>query len=203
MKITIAILILAICGVCVSRLAAQGATATILGTITDATGAAVPEASVQVRNVGTGLTQSVTADGQGRFRVPDMGVGEYELQASKTGFSTVVHKGITLTVGAQSVIDFSLPVGQQQQTVTVEGQVSQVETTNAAITTYTSEQQMRELPLNGRNFEQLIQLAPRRFNGVTMPCKDGRLNIRSQEGGPKDRLSCSTTRICRASGTTA
>src|SRR5712691_9023126 len=160
MKITIAILILAICGVCVSRLAAQGATATILGTITDATGAAVPEASVQVRNVGTGLTQSVTADGQGRFRVPDMGVGEYELQASKTGFSTVVHKGITLAVGAQTVVDFSLPVGQQQQTVTVEGQVSQVETTNAAISLSTDTKLMHELPLNGRNFEQLIQAAP-------------------------------------------
>src|SRR5258708_5820755 len=86
---------------------------------------------------------------QGRYRVPDLGVGQYEVQASKTGFSTAVHKGITLTVGGQSVVDFALPVGQQQQTVTVEGQVSQVETTTAAITTFTSEQQMRELPLNG------------------------------------------------------
>jgi hypothetical protein len=160
MRGKIAILILGICGVCASRLAAQGATATILGTVTDATGASVPEAAVQVRNVRTGVTQSVTGDGQGRFRVPDLGVGEYEVQASKAGFSTVVHRGITLAVGAQIVVDFSLPVGQQQQTVTVEGQVSQVETTNAAIATYTSEQQMRELPLNGRNFEQLIQLAP-------------------------------------------
>ncbi len=72
----------------------------------------------------------------------------------------VVHKGITLTVGAQAVVDFSLPVGQQQQTVTVEGEATVVETTNAAVGTSTSEQQMRELPLNGRNFEQLIQLAP-------------------------------------------
>src|SRR6266446_2554658 len=159
-KILMAVLLLGFAGVCVGRLAAQGATATILGIVTDATGAAVPEAAVQVRNVGTGITQSVTADGQGRFRVPDLGVGDYEVQASKTGFSTVVHRGVTLTVGAQTVIDFSLPVGQQQQTVTVEGQVSQVETTNAAISTFTSQEQMRELPLNGRNFEQLIQLAP-------------------------------------------
>jgi hypothetical protein len=72
----------------------------------------------------------------------------------------VVHKGITLAVGSQTVVDFALPVGQQQQTVTVEGEATAVETTNAAIGTYTSEQQMRELPLNGRNFEQLIQLAP-------------------------------------------
>jgi carboxypeptidase family protein len=159
-KILIALSLLGVAGVCVERLAAQGTTATVLGTVTDASGAAVPEAAVQVKNVNTGITQSVSADGQGRFRVPDLGVGDYEVQASKTGFSTVVRRGITLTVGAQSVVDFSLPVGQQQQTVTVEGQVSQVETTNAAISTFTSEKQMRELPLNGRNFEQLIQLAP-------------------------------------------
>jgi hypothetical protein len=144
----------------VSRLRAQGASATILGTVTDMSGAAIPNAMVQVKNTGTGVTQSVAADAQGRFRVPDIGIGDYEVQASQTGFSTVVHKGITLAVGSQTVVDFALPVGQQQQTVTVEGEVSAVETTNAAIGTYTSEQQMRELPLNGRNFEQLIQLAP-------------------------------------------
>ena len=141
----------------------QGATATILGNVADASGAAIPDANVQVRNVGTGATQVVAADAQGRFRVPDLIVGEYEVQVSKVGFSTVVRKGITLTVGSQEVVDFSLPVGQQQQTVTVEGEASQVETTNASVATFTSEQQMRELPLNGRNFEQLIQLAP----GVT------------------------------------
>jgi hypothetical protein len=160
MKFKIAIAILGIWGIYAGRLAAQGATATILGTVTDASGAAVPAAGVQVRNVETGVTQTVTADGQGRFRVPDLGVGEYEVQASQTLFSTVVHRGITLTVCAQTVVDFSLPIGPQQETVTVEGQVSQVETTNASISTFTSQQQMRELPLNGRNFEQLIQLAP-------------------------------------------
>jgi hypothetical protein len=154
------LLLLGTYGAAVNQLWGQGATATILGTVTDPSGAAIPDASLQARNVGTSVAQTVTADAQGRYRVPDLGVGQYEVQASKTGFSTVVHKGITLTVGGQTVVDFSLPVGQAQQTVTVEGQVSQVETTNAAIGTYTSEQQMRELPLNGRNFEQLIQLAP-------------------------------------------
>jgi len=154
----IAILAVSVCAV--RRLDAQGATATILGTVTDASGAAVPDTNVQVKNTATGASQTSTSDAQGRFRVPDLGVGEYEVQASKMGFQTSVHKGITLAVGSQNVVDFSLQVGQQQQTVTVEGEVSAVETTNAAIGVYTSEQQMRELPLNGRNFEQLIQLAP-------------------------------------------
>ncbi len=159
----LAAMLFGLCGLGVVRLAAQGATATMLGTVTDASGAAVPDAMVQVKNVATGIAQSATSDAQGRFRLPDLGVGDYEVQASKMGFQTSVHRGITLAVGSQTVVDFSLQVGQQQQTVTVEGQVSAVETTNAAIGVYTSEQQMRELPLNGRNFEQLIQLAP----GVT------------------------------------
>jgi len=105
-----------------SRLDAQ-ATASITGTVTDSSGAAIADAAVQAKNSGTGITQTTTSDAQGRFRVPELIIGAYEVQASKTGFSTVVHRGITLTVGAQPVVDFQLPVGQQTQTVTVEGQV--------------------------------------------------------------------------------
>ena len=144
----------------VIRVNAQVATATILGTVTDTSGAAIAEANVQVRNVGTGLVQTATSSSQGRFYVPDLGIGDYEVQASKTGFSTVIHRGITLTIGAQSVVDFSLPVGAQSQTVTVEGQVSQVETTSAALNSLIDRKQMEELPLNGRSFENLIFLAP-------------------------------------------
>jgi protocatechuate 3,4-dioxygenase beta subunit len=74
----------------------------MLGTVADMSGAAIPDAMVQVKNAGTGVSQSVAADAQGRYRVPDLSVGEYEVQATKAGFSTVVHKGITLTVGAQA-----------------------------------------------------------------------------------------------------
>jgi hypothetical protein len=141
-------------------LAAQVSSATILGTVTDSSGAAIADASVQVKNVGTGIAQTTASNAQGRFTVPDLGIGDYEVQASKTGFSTVVHKGITLTVGSQNVVDFALPVGQQTQTVTVEGQTSQVETTNASVGSLISQSQMANLPLNGRNFESLMGSAP-------------------------------------------
>src|SRR6202022_275963 len=85
-------LLAGICGGGGSRLWAKGASATILGTVTDTSGAAIPNAMVQVKNTGTGVTQSVAADAQGRFRVSDIGIGEYEVQASQTGFSTGVHK---------------------------------------------------------------------------------------------------------------
>lgn len=156
----VALLAVILCGLGVTHLAAQGTTATILGTVTDATGASIAGAMVQVRNAGTGQAQTIQTDAAGRFRVPDLPVGSYEVQATKEGFATVVHRGITLTVGSQNVVDFSLAVGQTQQTVTVEGEVTQVETTNAAVGALVSQTQMRELPLNGRNFEQLMQLAP-------------------------------------------
>src|SRR5208282_1910756 len=89
-----------------TRLAAQGTTATILGTVSDATGAVIAGANVQAKNVGTGQTQTIQSDAQGRFRVPDLGIGDYEVQASKAGFATVIHKGITLTVGSENVVDF-------------------------------------------------------------------------------------------------
>ena len=81
-----AVLFVFIASVGAIRLNAQVATATILGTVTDTSGAAIAEANVQVRNVGTGLIQTVTSDAQGRFSVPDLGIGEYEVQASRTGF---------------------------------------------------------------------------------------------------------------------
>ncbi len=180
-----AVLFVFIASVGAIRLNAQVATATILGTVTDTSGAAIAEANVQVRNVGTGLIQTVTSDAQGRFSVPDLGIGEYEVQASRTGFSTVVHKGITLTVGAQSVVDFSLPVGQQTQTVTVEGEVTQVDTTNAALSSLISTQQMEELPLNGRNFESLIFLSMgvQEVNTEFGNARQGRGNVVSAAGG--------------------
>src|SRR5215472_1285596 len=141
----------------------QGQNAAISGTVVDSTGAAMAEAAVQVRNVGTGLTQSTTTDEQGRYRIPDLVIGEYEVQATKAGFQTVVHKGITLTVGSQPVVDFTLPVGQAQQAITVQGEVSAVETQSTAVGALVESAQMRDLPLNGRNFTQLLTLAP----GVT------------------------------------
>ena len=144
-----------------NRMNAQGATsATVLGTVTDSAGAVVPNASVQVKNVATGQAQQVTTDGQGRYTVADLPVGNYEAQASAQGFQTTVRRGITLTVGAQAVVDFSLSVGQAQQTITVEGQVSQVDTVSTTVSSYVEQKQINDLPLNGRNFTDLVSLVP-------------------------------------------
>jgi len=147
-------------GIASTGILAQVTTATISGTVSDSSGATVPTAMVQVKNTGTGITQSTNTDGQGRFTVPSLIVGEYQVTAAKAGFQTVVRDGITLTVGGSVVVDFSMPVGQSQQTVTVEGQVSQVETTSSAVANLVEQKQITDLPLNGRNFQQLILLSP-------------------------------------------
>src|SRR5579872_4289935 len=125
------------------RLNAQGVTsATLLGTVTDSGGAVVPNASIEVKNAGTGQVQQVRTDAQGRYTIPDLPIGDYEAQAVAQGFQTTVRRGITLTVGAQAVVDFSLSVGQAQQTVTVEGQVSSVDTVSAAVSSYVEQKQI-------------------------------------------------------------
>ena len=143
------------------RLHAQGVTsASVLGTVTDAAGALVPSATIQVKNVATGQVQQTPTSAQGRYTITDLPIGEYELQASAQGFQTTIHRGVTLTVGAQIVVDFSLAVGQSQQTITVEGQVSQVDTVSATVASYVEQKQITDLPLNGRNFTDLVALVP-------------------------------------------
>jgi Carboxypeptidase regulatory-like domain len=154
------IIVAAVMMLAASNLHAQGATASITGSVLDPTGAAIPGASITVRNSGTAFSQTVLSDDQGRYVAPDLPIGEYEVQGSLAGFQTVVRRGIRLTVGSRPVVDLQLPVGQTEQTVSVTGEISQVETTTSSVSSLVNQTQMRELPLNGRNFEQLILLAP-------------------------------------------
>jgi hypothetical protein len=146
-----------------SRLSAQAVTANISGTVTDSSGGVIAGAQVVVTNMGTNASLTTASNDQGRYNAPDLVVGTYEVQTSKAGFQTTVRKDILLTVGSQLAVDFTLQVGTAQETVTVESSAAQVETQSTALSTLVSPQQMVDLPLNGRNFEQLLNLAP----GVT------------------------------------
>jgi hypothetical protein len=179
-------------GLSANRLWGQAETATISGAATDPSGAALVNASVAATNVETNTSQSTVTDSQGRYRIADLPVGSYSVRASQSGFQTVVHTGITLTVGAAAVVDFSLPVGRVSETVTVEGNASQVETQTSEISTLVSPQQMQDMPLNGRNFEQLITLAP----GVaTVPASENLANfVVGRLYGAQDNYSVSGSR---------
>ena len=173
------------------RVNAQGNSASISGTVSDSSGAAIPKAAVQVKNLGTGQVQQTPADARASYTVPDIpGYGDYKAQASAQGFQTVVRRGITLTVGAQSVVDFSLPVGQSQQTLTVDATVSQVDTVSTAVGTTVEQTQIADLPLNGRNFTDLVALIP----GVSSDPQDRKRRRESALRREGEQLSVSGAR---------
>ncbi|MEE8592327.1 MAG: carboxypeptidase regulatory-like domain-containing protein, partial [Spirochaetia bacterium] len=143
---------------------AQLTTATISGTVADTTGAVIPGVSVSVLQVETGTSRDAVSDDEGRYRVPLLDPGEYEVQAELTGFRTAVRSGITLTVGDRTVVDLTLSVGEISERVVVEGEAPLVQTTDTTLSGLVDTKKIRDLPLNGRSFEQLALLQ----TGVTV-----------------------------------
>jgi len=143
----------------VMRLEAQGVTATIQGTVTDASGAVIAAGDVQVKNVDTGQTQNTKSDAQGAFwcRIWPWAIMRCRLEGRFLDRSPQRHRAYRRSPAGSGLFAHR---GTEQQTVTVEGQVTEVETTDATVGSLINQTQMAELPLNGRDFEQLIQLAP-------------------------------------------
>ncbi|MBI2821260.1 MAG: TonB-dependent receptor, partial [Acidobacteria bacterium] len=139
---------------------AQVTTATILGTTRDESGGFIPGVSVTVRNLGTGIERTVITDDQGRYRVPALSLGNYEVEASLEGFQTAVRSGITLTVGREAVVNLTLRLGEITERVTVTGEAPLVQTTSASLEDLVATQQIEDLPLNGRSYTQLALLQP-------------------------------------------
>jgi hypothetical protein len=143
-----------------TQLQAQAVRGTIQGAVTDPSGAALPGVTVEAKNLGTGVVQTTITNSEGRYTAPDLGLGDYEVQATLAGFQTVIRRGITLRVGSQALVDFQLPVGNLQESITVTGAAPMVDTVSSALGAVVEQKQIADLPLNGRNFSQLISLAP-------------------------------------------
>jgi hypothetical protein len=133
-------------------------TASMTGTIQDASGSVVQGTMVTVRNEETGIVRTVAGDDAGYYQVLSLPVGRYEIRAEKTGFKTAIHSDVDLTVGQQALVNVSLEVGEVQQNVTVTGEAPLVNTTTASISGLVSEKEVKDLPLNGRSFDNLIAL---------------------------------------------
>src|SRR3984885_11434757 len=98
-----------------THLFGQGATASISGRVTDASGAAVPGATITIKNTATSATQTASTDEQGRYALPDLPIGPYDVTISKTGFQNVARTGLQLPVGAAPVLDIQMTVGQASE----------------------------------------------------------------------------------------
>jgi Carboxypeptidase regulatory-like domain/TonB dependent receptor len=149
------------------RCLAQVTTGSISGTVTDTTGAIISGAGVTIKDVETNTVRRVKTNASGLYLVSDLPVGQYEVTVEMTGFATVKKTGIVLTVGAASVQNIMLKVGSATEQVVVQADVAQVETATSELGALVDQRQMRDLPLNGRNLEQLILLAPGVTQGTT------------------------------------
>ncbi|MGH9588364.1 MAG: carboxypeptidase-like regulatory domain-containing protein, partial [Acidobacteriaceae bacterium] len=138
---------------------AQQYSGTINGTVTDTTGAAIPGATVRVTNTGTQAKVTQQSNGAGEFTFAQMAIGTYEVQVSAPNFKDFVETGVVVHTSTATTIPVIMQVGSKAQTVTVQANAIQVQTTSAAIGEVVSSTQVHELPLNGENFVGLTQLS--------------------------------------------
>ena len=161
---------LAACVMLTPTLLAQGASGAITGTVTDSTGAVLPGATVIVRNNETGATRELVVSTDGRYRAPSLAPGPYTITASLAGFTSLSRRGIGLTVGREAVVDMVLSVGQLADVITVVGEASTIDTRTSSTGGLISEEQISNLPLNGRSYIELATTTP----GVQLTASGGR-----------------------------
>ncbi|HML17170.1 MAG TPA: carboxypeptidase regulatory-like domain-containing protein [Bryobacteraceae bacterium] len=142
--------------------------AAISGKVEDASGAAIGGATVTVKSLETGATRVATTDESGNFRALSLPLGPQEVKAEKQGFKSAIRTGIRLEVGQEAVVNFKLDVGELVQQVTVSEEVPVVNTTTAPVSGVVGEREVKDLPLNGRSFDNLITLNPGTVNFSAM-----------------------------------
>lgn len=144
----------------------QAASAGLTGDVTDSSGAAISNAAVTAENTGTGLAVQSATDKQGVYRIAPLPPGPYRLTVTARGFSTYLQQGIVLSVGVTSTQNITLTVGTSHQTVTVTANAALINTTSPAIGMTVNEAEVTQLPLNGRDPQDLVFLAPGTTNGT-------------------------------------
>ncbi|MEJ2245890.1 MAG: TonB-dependent receptor, partial [Acidobacteriota bacterium] len=163
------LLVFVLCVLSTGNLLAQVEKATLSGTVYDPSGAVIVDATIQAKNVKTDIVYSAVTDRQGRYILPDMAAGTYDVSAEQPGFQKMVQTGIVASVGARRVLDFNLEIGQLVDVVEVVGRTSTIETETASVSTLIAPEQMELLPLNGRNFTDLLSLSA---SVATVPALD-------------------------------
>ena len=158
---------------------AQSTTADITGTVTDATGASLPHATVTLTNLGTKEVRTAQTTDAGDYTFTQLGPGTYSIQVSQSGFKSFVIPNIALSASDRARENAKLEVGTEGQTVEVTGQAPALQTDSSVLTTVVTQKATQDLPLNGRNYVNLAQLAP--------GANEGPPNGLSSGGRPDDR----------------
>jgi hypothetical protein len=158
---------------------AQLTTADIVGTVTDASGAVVPNAKVLVQNADTQLQRSTVTNSSGDYQFSLLPTGRYTITVTYTGFKTSSTPNLAVEAGDRARADVHLQTGGEAETVTVEAQTALLQADNATVSSTVTARAVQDLPLNGRNFVQLVQLVP--------GANEGPGNGLSSGGRPDDR----------------
>src|SRR3569833_3093871 len=151
------LVVLAVFGTCSTAFAQQ---ATVVGTVTDPAGAALPNVNITVTNAESSVAKSIQTNSAGQYVIPDLNIGHYNVKAEATGFKTIEQKNIALEVGARDRIDLQLQVGEVQETVTVEANTLRVQTDSGEQSSVITGQQISLISVCGRSMYQLAALVP-------------------------------------------
>src|SRR4029079_5052518 len=141
--------------------------ATVVGTVTDPTGAALPNASVTLTNIETGLTTKATTSADGQYVVPNLHIGRYTIGVNVSGLKLAEQKGVVLQVGDRARVDFQMQVGAASESVTVEAAAVRTQTDTGEVSNLITGQQISQLAVNGTSLFQLAALAPGASNDIT------------------------------------
>ncbi len=150
----------------VSAAFAQQGRGTILGTVTDSSGAVIPGATITITNTSTNLGAAVVSNDDGYFVAPNLLVGAYSVSATKEGFKKALRSGVQLEVDQRAEINLTLEAGAVSETVEVSSQAPLVDTTTATFGKVVENRRVQDLPVNGRNALSLVLLAPAVQSGV-------------------------------------
>ena len=143
---------------------AQVVGGSISGTVTDNTGSRIADAIVVVHNVETGTERKLVTDGEGRYGAPSLTVGSYDVIVTRDGFSPERRSGVSLTAGQSVQVDLTLKIGAVSEQVNVVDIPATVNVSTQQTSGLVDERQVKELPLNGRSYDQLITLNPATVN---------------------------------------
>jgi hypothetical protein len=152
-------------------------TGSITGTVFDGTGAILQSAAVTITQNETGQVRNELTDDRGRYHAPNLPVGNYELKVAFKGFQPVVHTGIRITIGRNAIVDIIMKVGEMAESMIVNADAKLVDTSSSQVTGLVQTQQIENLPLNGRDFTELVAFQ----SGVSAPGSS--LNRLSISGG--------------------
>src|SRR5260370_26147717 len=139
---------------------AQTVLASVTGRVLDPNAAAIVEATVTVKNVDTGIETIVQTNSEGLYHFANLEPGNYEFSVAKRGFKVIVKPGVTLHVADTVSMNFKMQVGDLKETVTVEAGAPMLNTTDASVSTVVDQTYIKNMPLNGRSFQDLILLTP-------------------------------------------